>query len=294
LRASVVTGYICEVTSDRFEVRYWGVRGSIPVPGHTTLRYGGNTTCLSIHCGEEVIIIDCGSGARALGKTMMEKGSPSRATILFSHLHWDHIQGFPFFQPAFTAGCHLDVWADHSIEGDLLEVLQGQMAQPTFPVSLEEMDGGLVVNELSRERRFAIGDDIQISAAPLNHPGGASAWRIDYRGRSFVHASDHEHEAVPHKPLVDLAQGADYLSYDSTYTTAEYLGEVGISHVGWGHSTWEEAIKVARASSVKNLILTHHDPERTDDQLDEIGEVARARFANTLVAHEGMVLDLLA
>jgi len=258
------------------------------------VRYGGNTTCLSVRCGDELIIIDAGSGIRNLGNTLMATGQPVRATMLFSHLHWDHIQGYPFFSPAFTAGNHFDIWADHLLEGDLLEVLRGQMAQPTFPVSLDSMGAENVFHELGPAGSFRLGDDIHVRSAPLNHPGGASAWRIDYRGHSFVHASDHEHTETLHEPLLELARGADYLSYDSTYTDAEYCGEVGQGHVGWGHSTWQQAIVMAQAAEVKALMITHHDPDRTDDQLDEIGEFARAKMPTARIAREGLILDLLA
>lgn len=281
---------------DTFIVRYWGVRGSIPSPGPDTVRYGGNTTCIEIQCGGERIIIDAGSGIRRLGNALAADGGPVRATFLFSHLHWDHIQGFPFFTPYFTPGNRFDIWAAERVGGSLLDVLRGQMAQPTFPISLDAMPAELIFHEISAGASFRVGEHVEVHTAGLNHPGGATAFRIEYRGRAFVHASDHEHQgAVPHAPLVALARGADAMCYDATYTDAEYSGADGQGgHEGWGHSTWQEAVRVAAAADVGRLILFHHDPSHTDATLDLIGaEAARAR-PGTVVAREGMEVDLLA
>ena len=278
--------------TDRFRVRYWGVRGSCPTPGPDTVRYGGNTSCVEVRCGDEVLILDAGSGLRALGVSLRQEMNPVRATMLFTHLHWDHIQGFPFFMPAFIAGNELHIYGEERTNMSLLDVLRGQQMQPTFPVSLDDMGATMHFHALPRGGSFDIGE-IRVTTAPLHHPGEATAYRIDYRGRSFVHASDHEHQGELHRPLVELARGADVLSYDATYTNAEYLGERGMSHVGWGHSTWEEAVKMAHAAAVRQLVLFHHDPEHSDDQMDGIGHSARERFANTVVAYEGMVIDLL-
>lgn len=274
-------------------MQYWGVRGSIPSPGPSTVRYGGNTTCLSVHCGEQLFIIDAGSGIRPLGSALLATGRPIAATVLFSHLHWDHIQGFPFFMPAFTEGNKIRIWSAQRADTSLIEVLKGQMAQPTFPVTLEEMAADITFHEMHRGEIMEFGN-VTVRTAPLNHPGGATAFRFEYRGRSFVHASDHEHQAELHAPLLELAHGADYLSYDSTYTTAEYEGGDGqLAHEGWGHSTWAEAIRMANRAQVGMLVLFHHDPDHTDDIMDGIVAEAQAIRANTIAAKEGLVLGLL-
>jgi len=279
-------------TDDTFFVRFWGVRGSSPTPGPATVRYGGNTTCIEVRCGQELFIIDLGSGMRPLGRALLREAEPIRATVLVTHLHWDHIQGFPFFSPAFQPGATLDFWSEQRIDTSLIEVLMGQMAQPTFPIGLDAMGANITFHELHRGETFQVGE-VTVTTAPLNHPGGSTAYRLDYRGRSYVHASDHEHEAELHQPLVQLARGATCMTYDSTYTDAEYCGASdGHSHVGWGHSTWEEAIKMADAADLETLVLFHHDPEHSDEQLDQIGASARAIRPGTLVAREGMVIDV--
>lgn len=258
------------------------------------MKYGGNTTCISVQCGDQTIIIDAGSGIRPLGRWLEKRGGAVDATMLFTHLHWDHIQGYPFFRPAFVKGNHFDLWSDRSIDGDLLTVLKRQFAMPTFPVSVDDLKATHAFHHVDQGGSFEIGDQVTVRTAPLNHPGGATAYRIDYGGRSFVHASDHEHTEAIWEPLRELAEGADFLSYDSTYTDEEYRGVNGAdSHVGWGHSTWQEAVRMAKAAQVKCLVLTHHDPDHSDEQLDEIGAAARALMSNVRVAHEGMALNLL-
>ncbi len=270
------------------------MRGSIPTPGPDTVRYGGNTTCIEVQCGDQVLIIDAGSGLRRLGNELARGGGTIEATFLFSHFHWDHIQGFPFFTPYFTSGNRFDIWAAERGGSSLLDVLRGQMAQPTSPISLERMPAELIFHEIPPGGSFEVGSDVVVHTAPLEHPGGSMAFRIEYKGRSFVHASDHEHADAPHAPLVELARGASALSYDSTYTDAEYHGrEGGDGHRGWGHSTWQEAVRVAEAADVERLLLFHHDPSHTDAMLDEIAAAADAKRSGTVVAAEGMMLDLL-
>ncbi|HIN85131.1 MAG TPA: MBL fold metallo-hydrolase [Myxococcales bacterium] len=277
---------------DRFTVRYWGVRGSVPTPGPTTARYGGNTTCLEVRCGNHLVIIDAGSGIRALGVELAATNKAIDAHMLFSHLHWDHIQGFPFFAPAFVAGNTLHAWCERHVGQALKDALIRQMAPPLFPIAFDAIAADLRFHDILPNSEFNIGD-LHIQTAPLHHPGGATAFRFNYKGKSFVQATDHEHTDELHQPLVDLARGADYLSYDAMYTDAEYRGDHGAGHAGWGHSTWQEACKMANATSVKNLILFHHNPDHSDDMMDEIGALAAQRFSNTHVAYEGMVIDLL-
>ena len=276
-----------------FQVRYWGVRGSIPVPGPDTVRYGGNTTCIEVRCGDELMIIDAGSGIRVLGNHLVDSPDPVKATILFSHLHWDHILGFPFFTPAFTPGTTLGIYCDRRPVGNLKEVMRGQMAEPTFPVSLDSMGAEIDFHEFSQGDTLRLGDCV-VKTAALNHPGGATGFRFEYKGKVFVHASDHEHLPTGFwQPLVDLARGADYFSVDSTYTDAEYHGtDGGLGHIGWGHSTWQENVKLANEAGVGELILFHHEPNHTDDDMDLIGALAKEQRPATRVAREGMVIDL--
>jgi phosphoribosyl 1,2-cyclic phosphodiesterase len=240
-----------------------------------------------------VIIIDAGSGIRELGRHLNAKVGPVSCHLLLSHVHWDHIQGFPFFAPAFEPSTNLTVWSENNPERPAKQTLALQMSPPMFPISLTDMVATLDFRTFELGEEFSLGG-ARISTAPLNHPGGATAFRIDYAGHSYVHASDHEHTGDLYEPLVALANGADCLVYDAAYTDAEYTGR-GVSEPrkGWGHSTWKEAIRTASAAEVEQLVLFQHQYDRTDDELDQIGRWAQKVRSNTLVAHEGMVLDLL-
>lgn len=278
-------------STDRFTMRFWGVRGSIPTPGPRTARYGGNTSCVEVRCGDRLLIIDAGTGVRALGATLPH---PVSADLFFSHVHWDHIQGFPFFSPVFRAGNTFRLHGQALDGTDLRAVLGGQMSYPTFPVTLEQLGAKLSFHELRAGESRDLGDGIQLDTRPLNHPGGSVGMRFTYKGRSLVHCSDTEHPAEGFDDNVtELCAGADWLSYDASYCQDEYLGRQGPCRVGWGHSTWEEAVRVARHAAVKNLVLFHHDYTHDDEQLDDIHARARSRFPDTHMAVEGMTIDLL-
>lgn len=279
-------------TPSEFTVRFWGVRGSIATPGPETARYGGNTTCIEVRVAGHLIIIDCGTGMRPLGNRLAATGEPIEATVLVSHMHLDHILGFPFFSPAFSKRNRFAFYSEPRVFKGLRAVLSEQMADPTFPIGLDHMGAQFRFHEINAGDSFSIGP-VRVRTAPLNHPGGATAYRIEHGGHAFVHASDHEHLSALHAPLVELARGADVLSLDATYTDDEYHGDgTSSSHVGWGHSTWQEGCRLADAAGVKRHVLFHHDPSHTDDLLDEIGVLAGARRAGTLVAREGMVIDV--
>ena len=278
--------------NERFSVRFWGVRGSIPVPGKETARYGGNTSCVEVRCGESLFIIDAGTGIRELGRQLASSGTQLRCNLLFSHVHWDHIQGFPFFEPAFDTSTELTIWSENNPTRPVRETLALQMSPPMFPVSLDDMVASIQFRSFDLGDALEI-DGVRVSTAPLNHPGGATAYRLDYGGRSFVHASDHEHTDTLYEPLVSLAQGADCLVYDAAYTDDEYTGRrSGESRQGWGHSTWKEALRLADAANVSQVVLFQHQYDRTDDELDEIAAWAQEIRPNTIVAREGLVLEL--
>ncbi len=228
---------------------------------------------------------------RPLGNALAASGEPIVATVLVSHMHLDHILGFPFFSPAFSKQNRFAFYSEPRVFKGLRAVLSEQMADPTFPIGLDHMGAQFRFHELSAGDSFSIGP-VNVRTAPLNHPGGATAYRIEHGGHVYVHASDHEHLSSLHQPLVDLAQGADVLSLDATYTDDEYHGHGTPSHVGWGHSTWQEGCRLADAAGVKRHVLFHHDPSHTDALLDEIGVLASTRRPGTLVAREGMVIDV--
>jgi phosphoribosyl 1,2-cyclic phosphodiesterase len=274
-----------------FLVRFWGVRGSIPAPGPNTAQIGGNTTCIEVRAGSEIIIFDAGTGIRALGNQLL-KEQPVTARMFFTHVHWDHIQGFPFFMPAFVKGNRFDLHGACRTSASLAEILAGQMNYPNFPVSLEEMGSEMNFHDL-RENSTTTFGDVQVRNTLLNHPGGVFGYRVDHGGRSMVLATDTEHYSVLDSKLLSLAEGADLLIYDAMHTPEEYRGTDEIpARTGWGHSTWEEAIKQAKAAKVGKLVLFHHDPDHDDDAVREIEARARALLPGTVVAYEGLEIEL--
>ena len=272
-------------------IRFWGVRGSIATPGEGTLRTGGNTSCVEVRCGDRALVLDAGTGLRALGERMLA-GGEREVTLLLSHLHWDHIQGLPFFVPAWLPGHRVEI-VGAPAGGSLRGALAAQMRAPHFPVTLEDMGAELSFTELGHGGRLAFGE-VTVTAAALDHPGGVLAYRVERGGRSVVYATDSEHGDGPDPRLVALARGADLLIYDAMYTADEYAGRVGPSRVGWGHSTWEAGVAAADAAGVGRLVLFHHDPRRGDDAVDAIEAAAARARPGTLAAREGMELVVAA
>jgi phosphoribosyl 1,2-cyclic phosphodiesterase len=272
-------------------VSFYGVRGSIATAGEATRRYGGNTSCVAIEVAGQHLIFDAGTGIRALGNDLARAAGVGRvhANLFFSHLHWDHIQGFPFFGPAYVPGNRVDVWHVRADERAPMarEVLSEQMQAPTFPVGLDMMRGELCFHEITPEQIVRVGE-ARLRSAAVDHPNGCVAWRIEHEGAAVVYATDLEHEIdAPPPGLVELAAGADLLIYDAMYTPEEFA-----SRRGWGHSTFEAGAAVAEAAGVANLCLFHHDPSHDDGFMDALGARARRRFRATSVAAEGMVLEV--
>ena len=211
-------------------IRFWGVRGSIASPGPRTAGVGGNTSCVEVRCGDEVLVLDLGTGARGLGERLAREGV-SEVRVLLSHLHWDHIQGLPFFAPAWIPGRRVTIHGapSTSTPGISLEAsLAMQMQAPHFPVRLADMRAEIAFAEVQPGVAGAIGG-AGVRAARLNHPGGVLGWRIEHGGRSVVYATDTEHYGCPDPHLVALARDADVLIYDAMYTEDEYAGRVGPS-----------------------------------------------------------------
>lgn len=271
-------------------ITFWGVRGSIAAAGGATVQVGGNTTCVEVQCGDVRLIFDAGTGIRVLGRHLM-KELPLRAHVLFTHTHWDHIQGLPFFGPAFVPGGVLDLYGAARPGPTLREVLATQMTQPFFPVTLDAFGAELRFHEVEPRRPIHIGD-ATVTAAALNHPDGVVAYRVDWRGASVVFATDTEHYSVVDPRLTRLARGVDVLIHDAQYTAEEYSGASGMPRLGWGHSTVEAAVAQAKASGVARLVLFHHDPDRDDAGVADLEARARAGFPATDAAREGMVIEL--
>lgn len=267
----------------RFKLKFWGVRGSIATPLGENLGYGGNTACVEVCSqGDQSLIIDAGTGLRLLGDELAKEaqGQKLDLSILMTHFHWDHVQGIPFFAPLYRSGNEVSFHSDRPARV-LADILEGQMSQPYFPVDFDLLPARRNFVQLDmREVRFG---NVMVHSFPLNHPQGASGYRLESDGAVIVHASDHEHgHAKLDRVLLDYAQNADILIYDSQYTDKEYE-----ARRGWGHSTWREATRVASQAGVKRLILFHHDPAHNDAFMTSLASEARNCFENTEVAREG-------
>lgn len=276
------------------EIRFWGVRGSVATSGSENARIGGNTSCVELTSQGHRLILDAGTGIRGLGEAMhREQGAP-KAMMLFSHLHWDHVQGFPFFGPAWNPTARLDMRGPFAHGGRALrEVLAAQMQPPTFPVPLEAMRGGLSFGDVIPGEAFEHGP-FRITPFELPHPNGCLGYRVDADGRSFVYATDVELSLETlSSQVARYLEGADAMALDAQYTVDEYEGRGGgSSKRGWGHSTNIDAARVARACDVRRLFLFHHDPAHNDDMVEAMAEEARNHFEASEPAREGKRLWL--
>lgn len=278
-------------------IRFWGVHGSIPRPGPATLKFGGNTPCVEVRCADTLIILDAGTGIRALGEDLLRRGSgpaggktPIRGHIFISHLHWDHMQGFAFFDPAFIKGNLFDVYGVGPMSGHVRATLDRQLAEPNFPLSLDDLMASFTFHDLQPAETFQI-DGVTVRVEALNHPGGSFGFRFDYRGKSLVYASDTEQVECVAETVLHLARGSDVLIFDSMFAPDQYQGLWdGIPRVSWGHSTWECAVDVAQAAGIRHLVLFHHGNE--DAIVEELERKARDKFPMTTAAYEGLEIEL--
>ncbi len=282
-------GALLPASDGAISVRFWGVRGSIPSPGPATAFFGGNTSCIEVRADGELIILDAGSGMRALGNALMEEygEQPIEATLLITHTHWDHIQGFPFFGPAYDARNRLRVRGYEGAAAGLAATLAGQMESPYFPIALKQMPGNIVIEEL-REMEFEVGP-VHVQACFSNHPGVCVGYRLNTSAGSIVYLPDNEsinertfevngHAALPRtieQRLAVFINGADVLICDAQYTREEYA-----KHVGWGHGCVDDVVRFAIRGNVKRLYLFHYDPSHDDRFISAMLMSARA------LAHE--------
>jgi len=276
---------------------FWGTRGSIPTPGPHTVRYGGNTPCLEVRTTNgHLIILDAGTGIRALGRALVEaaEGAPIEADLFLTHAHWDHIQGIPFFAPLFGRGNRLRIWGSASLERSVDQVVRDQMSPVVFPVSFEALAATIDFHSIA-EGTPTQGQGYEVQAFALQHPGGALGYRFEDGagdGRALVYVPDNElaphprYGSVPQwrAQMTAFVRGASVLIHDAMYTSEEY-----VACAGWGHSTHPEAVALALAAEVRTLVLFHHDPQRTDDALDRT--VAECR---ELVRRAGASLEVVA
>jgi phosphoribosyl 1,2-cyclic phosphodiesterase len=275
-------------------VKFWGVRGSVPVPGTQTSGIGGNTSCVEVRCGEELLVFDGGTGLRLLGKALVPH-MPLTLHLFFSHVHWDHIQGFPFFAPAFVPGNTIHMYGGAQVAGRVESAMVGQMESPSFPVHLEQLPATLRFHDLHAGAVVELDGDTRVSCAAGNHPGGVLAYRVEHAGRSVVYMTDHEPEDGEQPPaLVELCRNADLLIYDCMYTPEEYEGKRdGVSRVGWGHSTFVVGAELAAEAGVGELLLFHHDPDQSDRDVADKVERTQKLFTNSRAAYEGLEIPLV-
>ncbi len=279
--------------ADGLKVRFWGVRGSIACAGADYARYGGNTSCLEMTAGGRRLIFDAGSGIRPLGLQLAGQ-APLDLDIYFTHTHLDHIAGLTFFAPLFDKGSSVRLWAGHLEKPHTLkQVVSNLMQAPLYPVSLEIFQARVAFTEFEAGDTLSCGS-VGMRTAPLNHPNGATGYRVEYGGKSICYITDTEHrEGKRDETIVDLCRGADVMIYDSSYTDAEYP-----RYRGWGHSTWQEGARLADAANVGTLAIFHHDPSHDDAFMDGVARDAAALRPGTavnglprvVVAHEGLTL----
>jgi phosphoribosyl 1,2-cyclic phosphodiesterase len=275
---------------DGLLVRFWGVRGTVPCPGRTTLVYGGNTSCVEVRCGEHRLIFDGGSGLRNLGMEMAAEDQPIRSHLFFTHTHFDHVTGLPFFKPAYDPRNCFQLWSGHLRRHGqkLADVLQTLMQAPFFPVPLEIMHARLGFHDFDAGDVLNPCDGVAVRTRPLNHPGGATGYRVEGGGRVLCYVTDTEHPERGHdKEVLKLIEGADLVIYDTTYTEEEYP-----RYRGWGHSTWQEGVRLCDAAGARRLVAFHHDPAHDDQAMDKIQAALTVIRDGSLVAREGLEIQL--
>ncbi|MEM8532354.1 MAG: MBL fold metallo-hydrolase [Chloroflexota bacterium] len=303
---------------DKFIIRFWGVRGSYPVPGQQTVRYGGNTSCIELQLGTQTIILDAGTGIINLGSDLMQRSRAAgkqsiSAIMLFSHMHHDHTQGFPFFEPAYIGTNILHIFGPKVFENDLQHTLAQAMLPPSFPITLDELaslknmhnltDTDVVLinpetSDIHIHNRYR--DEIELSSEHIYiqtyhsyaHPkNGVHIYRVTWCGKSIVYATDTEGYIETDQRLISFAQNADVLIHDSQYLLEDYADPKRPKQ-GWGHSTPEMACAVAQASNARQLILFHHDPSYDDETIAAMERHARGIFPQTHAAYEGLEIHI--
>jgi phosphoribosyl 1,2-cyclic phosphodiesterase len=302
--------------NENFTIKFWGVRGSHPAPGAQTVYYGGNTACVEVCAAGQTIILDAGTGIIPLGRELVRHyavyGASERermeinlrvpSTILFSHLHHDHTQGFPFFGPAYHPAARLNLYGPGTSEQALEQILAQNQTPPAFPVTLRDMSATKEIHSLKETDVISFEEGFPKLGKPtcpdslsirlmcsFAHPGHVYVYRIEWRGLSLVYATDTEGYVSGDQRLAAFARGADLLIHDAQYTQADY-----VMKQGFGHSTPQMAADLARAAGVKRLALFHYDPSYDDETIHDMEEQAQACFKTTFAAREGLVVELSA
>ncbi|MBE7384035.1 MAG: MBL fold metallo-hydrolase [Leptolyngbya sp. SIO1E4] len=272
-----------------FTVQFWGVRGSIPTPGADTVRYGGNTACVEVLIDGQRLVFDGGTGLTVLGKHLLHTETQIQAHVFFTHTHWDRIQGFPFFTPAFAPGNRFDIYGAPAPTGaSIKQCLTDQMLRPNFFTPLQKMSSEMVFHNISAGSVIQLDNGVMVETIALNPYTSALGFRVTHEGRSLVYATDTDNstEGID-KNLLYLAQGSDLLIYDGTYSESAYHDLNGGANI-----PWEQGIELAKRAQVKEMILFHHNPVHDDNYLDHMEMEIHNRSPRMRLAREGMILQL--
>ncbi|MEW5919823.1 MAG: MBL fold metallo-hydrolase [Bacillota bacterium] len=280
-----------------FRIVFWGTRGSRPVSGRETLVYGGNTPCVQVQVGEKMVILDGGTGLTNLGLHLVaanKEKKPLKAHLFFSHVHWDHIQGLPFFVPAYHGENYLLFYGEVKEQHSFASIIKKIMSKPYFPIEFDELAAQKEIHEIGPQQELDLGTGVTVKTARNNHPSGCLSFRVEHGGRSCCYCTDTEHYPDRVDPVLqEFVSGTDVLIYDTNYTDDEYRGtHDDFPRYCWGHSTWQEGVKLARSAGVKKLVLFHHEATRSDTELARIEKEAQQTFPNCIAAREGLSLLL--
>jgi phosphoribosyl 1,2-cyclic phosphodiesterase len=312
MSASETSSPASPATTSPLSLKFWGVRGSIPTPGPTTLHYGGNTSCIEVRAGDRIIILDAGTGLRLLGRQLLAEfgDRPLDLTLLLTHTHWDHIQGLPFFLPVYQSNNQLRILGYEGARVGLESVLSNQMESPFFPIGLKEVPANIRIEEL-KDWSFHLGS-VQVQACYACHPGVCVGYRLSVPEGSIAFFPDNELRSdlpdpqditrrsrrglisqITERELAAFVRAVDVLVIDSQYDSAEYE-----RHIGWGHGCVDKVVALAMQAEVKRLYLFHHDPNHDDEKINEMVVHARKVVAaangslQVEAAREGITVDL--
>ena len=277
-----------KVHTDMFTVTFWGSRGTRMVSDKNHIVYGKDTICVEVQCGSRTLVFDAGSGIISLGESLIKRNIDS-IDLFLSHSHYDHVEGIPFFQPFYNTDFSSTFWSGR-LNGitHSRDIVDGLMKEPYFPIKQEKFLSKIRYKDISDFETLQLGDEIEIETKPLNHPGKATGYRVNFKGRSFAFITDTTH--VPNKPdeaLIEFIRDVDLFAYDCSYTDKEFP-----KFATYGHSTWEEAIRLKNSSRAKAMAGLHHMPFRTDKALDKIAEMLKTNGKGCRIARDGLKIQL--